>query len=1214
MKLDRLILVNWGQLRPGNFDMGDMTLLTGETGSGKSTMLDGLQTIMTAANKGIMNYNPGQDEVMQGQRRSKTKRTLESYVVGAEYNNFSRKDGAQGFMAAVFRPSKGEEHLKPFTALVGASARVEGSGESRQAKLENIAFVIVDDAALTFEDFIKDTEANEYVSVDRIVRHLQTKYSLVRDFNEKKMDYLCALYGRFRGKSSVPKDEATNAAKAWVQSIAYRPIGSVHELVRDEILDFDEKQLQQDIERIGGLMRQVSNLRHESMRLQANVGKLVKLQTTIATANSAHESHVIQGMLVAKLQLKANEDAVNTRKKQIAKAVEVEEEESTRIKSWNGRVDVLDAQRVTLTARLQGIPVHNQKIELDTSLAKATAAARAYLESLTLSLRAAALLEQRARELTSKAVPDSCKLLRVSVEAVGRAVAEIDFSRLAACQEKILADSAAEELNVGGLYQLSQAFGGINQGIDGLYDALVGQGDSVTLAVASDSSTVGQAKSKADDRVRDLSSQRAKLAQGKVPYPPMVERALTLLNEQFPQASAQVLCDLVEPKSEKWQSAIESYIDGARFNLIVQTAWERQCTDFLKAKGIFAKVVQGTLCLKGADSKRLPSDSVVHELKSDNPIAWAYLVDQFGAVLKVANTEELRNSSRGITLEGVASGGRTMFPLKEVTNVFGQKSRQAALERVTRELGTAQEDAGNWASVKAFLDGIKVSLQGLKQPHFDSNPLREAGNIIEKTREALASLDITELKGMEESLAAIVKEITEFRGSIEAAATRKGEQNEIVKTANASIKALQFERQKHLEAFESQIQKVKHLVEVNHALNYPTLSAEVDAKLANAALTLEDAKESLKDIETKPGHLLVDVRELLSEYNTQAKADERFIVALQQRQDTLLFDANYAVLVALEQSVVKVLDGLRSIGLYNNSRELDKAERSFHDVFTKQFCVEIKSRVDEGIRTLRQMNAELKNLKFGSDSFSIDWSRWEPEFEDYLGFFEAVTKLADSAEPLDLFGEVTLSEKHMQIRDRLVKLLLDDDHERATKELLRIADYRNYRHYDIINDTSSGGRVKLSEWGTGSGGQLETPAYIVRAAVVTNRLKLFEKAPSLKLLVNDESFAKMDEPRARAVLGFLRDKLDLQVISAMPTMKAGALKDEFNREYSFTRLKNVPNGELDFVSECDERIFKSDKMRELWERQRVLAREKAKQLFDSTNPEEGPVQLVAEAK
>ena len=107
----------------------------------------------------------------------------------------------------------------------------------------------------------------------------------------------------------------------------------------------------------------------------------------------------------------------------------------------------------------------------------------------------------------------------------------------------------------------------------------------------------------------------------------------------------------------------------------------------------------------------------------------------------------------------------------------------------------------------------------------------------------------------------------------------------------------------------------------------------------------------------------------------------------------------------------------------------------------------------------------------------------------------------------------------------------------------------------------------------------------------------------MKLLVNDESFAKMDETRARAVLGFLRDNLDMQVISAMPTMKAGSLKDEFTREYSFTRLQPVDNGELDFNSECDDHVFKTDKLRELWARQRITAREKAKQLFDQTEPE-----------
>ena len=75
MKLDKLILVNWGALRSQEYPMGNMTLLTGPTGSGKSTMLDALQTVMTAVYQNIFSYNPGQDETTQGARNGKTKRT-----------------------------------------------------------------------------------------------------------------------------------------------------------------------------------------------------------------------------------------------------------------------------------------------------------------------------------------------------------------------------------------------------------------------------------------------------------------------------------------------------------------------------------------------------------------------------------------------------------------------------------------------------------------------------------------------------------------------------------------------------------------------------------------------------------------------------------------------------------------------------------------------------------------------------------------------------------------------------------------------------------------------------------------------------------------------------------------------------------------------------------------------------------------------------------
>ena len=80
MKLDRLVFVNWGHMASGTYEMGNLTLLTGPTGAGKSTMLDAMQVVLTAANRNIMNLNPGQDETGQGSApREKTRRSVEGY-------------------------------------------------------------------------------------------------------------------------------------------------------------------------------------------------------------------------------------------------------------------------------------------------------------------------------------------------------------------------------------------------------------------------------------------------------------------------------------------------------------------------------------------------------------------------------------------------------------------------------------------------------------------------------------------------------------------------------------------------------------------------------------------------------------------------------------------------------------------------------------------------------------------------------------------------------------------------------------------------------------------------------------------------------------------------------------------------------------------------------------------------------------------------------
>jgi energy-coupling factor transporter ATP-binding protein EcfA2 len=1209
MKLDRLIFVNWGQLPSGSYDLGNLTLLTGETGSGKSTMLDGLQTVMTAGFKGITQYNSGQDEVGQG-GRGKSRRDLESYIVGAEYSKFSRPLGAHGYVAAVFQPDAGEEQCKPMTAVVAASAHLEGLGESRQARLESFALYIADGAELVLEDFMPDVEAGQPVPLESIGRQLRAKYK-VTEFHDKKSDYLCALYGRFRGKPSVPRDEAHMAARAWVQSIAYRKIGSVHELVRDEILDFDSRQLHQDIERISSLMKEVANLRKEGERLQGNVERLDALLALLHLTGAAHENHVVQELFAARLRLETEKG--DERRHQLR--IETNEGDKRRrtalIDDRKTRKDTLDTERTNLMARMQGIPAQQQKDQLDGRIKAASHGARRVLRDLSESLMAASLMDTKTQALL--ATPQSTGMDRVNqaLEAVAEAYRHANIAPLRDASTRVFPMTTSEEqLEAADLREVALAFdAAADTGLQALFNALAAPQDSLQVAITQQSVLQESVRTEAEKRVRELQARKATLASGRVEYPKGVTFALRRLQEQFPSANAQVLCDLIEPKSEEWQPAIEGYLGNARFNIIVSPAWETRVLDYVRSQNWReVKVVQGKLCLADMARRTIPQHSIIHELSAPNEIAWAFLVSQYGSVVKVETTAELQDTNRGLMRDGKASGSRAYFLADARELVFGQKARERQLQAVTQDLDAAEKQAGEARDAEARLKVLQREVAGLKQATFDASSLVGLADELESAQRSLAALDLTELADMDKRVKQLRDEISDLESQNITDERANAVADEEIKAARRAVQELTARRDAALAAVQAQTHRLGELARLNPAVSFTELHRRVEDKLQGPHMTTAAAREAAIELSKVPELLMSQSREALSAFNQFCRIDERFVDALPFTALNAPFDDSYVKILALSAGASERVASLRKMGLFNNQIELEAATKSFNDVFTKHFCVEIKSRVDDGIRMLRQMNNELRNLKFGQDSFSIDWSRWEPQLHDYLEFFDAVTKLTESTEALDLFADNELEPKHVKIRDDLVKLLLDDEQERASKELFRIADYRNYRRYDILNNTESGGQVRLSEWGTGSGGQLETPAYIVRAAVVTNRLKMFDKGPSLKLLVNDEAFSRMDEPRARAVLSFMRDNLNLQIISAMPTMKAGAVKDEFNREFSFTRLKPVVNGELDFSIDCADNVFKTDKMRELWERQRLVARERAKQLFDLAEP---PVKCAA---
>ena len=1204
MKLEKLILVNWGALRSQEYLLGNMTLLTGQTGAGKSTWLDALQTVMTAAYQGIFSYNPGQDETTQGARNGKSKRSLWSYIAGGEDNLFARPDGAHGYVAAVFQPSEGEDG-KPFTALVAAAARVEGSGTRRQAVQERLALLIVDDAALAFSDLVSidDDGGMQVVPVETIQFHLKARYSQLTNYREVKRDYLCALYGRFRGLArGVSFPEAEQAARAWVQSIAYRPIGSIDELVKTQILEHDVQRLGQRISHISDLMRQVSQLRTDGERVKANIARLEHLSVAAEGSTQAFENHLVFQAVLSKRALRDDDE----RQAQIGRQVTQLECD---IEGRSHEVEVLkadrklkDSSRIDIRARLSGIPAAGQKQQCEERLEQAEGRVRTILANLLANLGAAQELLHAARRIAGFEYGVGWSNLSSAAAQVAQALggnAQLDYP---ACEQALRDLSTCSELDVRGLQMYSQAFRQAQAGLAMIFRSIAAHEHSFVAALHAARSTVAGTIAETSQREKNAAIRKAALAGGGSDYPSATKHTLAVLRSEIPACKPQVLCDLIEPVDTKWQAAIEGYMGGARYNIVVEPEWEARVLDLARRANLGGKIVQGSLCQRHAKTVVLASDSIVHELTSEHPVAKAYLTDLYGRVLKVSDSEQLRFKSQGVTQDGRASGGRTMFVVPDVDLVFGKEAKRRARERAEREHAELERELAELSAQQDTLNKLLALAGKAREPDF--NPALELdalGSAIDSARADMARLDLTEVAELEAQCAALATEIDiidqRIRDIDQAIGGLKGD---IAKCRNDLVH-LHAQRPAKQQRYEYDSVRLRNLCMVNGAVSYTGLMEQVDGILASAALSYGETQQRANSSLVDAQRTLGDVRAYLAEYNQHARTDERCegLGTAELRGED--FAPVYGQLVGLLRNTREQLQAQRDIGLVKNLDQLCQAEDSFKDVFTKHFCADIRNAVDTGTKMLRQLNGELERLKFGTDRFKIDWSEWVPEYKAYYDFFCAAYELGEAHEVRSLFAASELTVENCKVRDQLVGLLLSSDQEHATRELQRIADYRNYRRYEIWKESDSGSKVALSEWGTGSGGQLETPAYIVRAAIVTNRLKHFEKGMNLKLLVNDESFSKMDERRAHDVMRFMRDNLGMQLVCAMPTIRAGALKSAFNKEWCFSRADALDNGEVGFVSEPDERDLQPDRLTALWEQRRAQVREQARLIFEAAD-------------
>ncbi len=1208
MYLKKFIYVNWGNVPNTEFEFGPINLFSGGNGSGKTTAADAIQTIMTAAHDNLFHFNPGQDESSQRGRGGKLVRTLASYVLGCDDGAYSRPQGCDGYLAAIFHPTQGESS-EPFTALIGMRAFLETTGQGtnlqKVARLDDAQFYILGDVELGLSDLLKEEKTHKYVvPLDKLHAGLKRKYGQQQvEKYDKKKSYLCRLYGILRGKKdAISEREAMNAARAFSRFMAYKPIKGIDEFVANEILEY--RDLGEAIRSVSTMLKRIHTMESDARHLRQGIERMAQgRQWSDNFIASWLEQQVLQYSLAKRRYADSQGLYLDAKhKQQLLRETSAAHQQS--LVACEAQRDEINQLILAATARRLGVPALRDKDQLELEKISQEKVIQAQVpelrkqhQQLMVNLEAAQQLSLALRQ-TSVAVElpalKDANLVNL-IKELSSDSASLDIHQL--LNRDLMEASPLEPQleKVLGLQKQHNAF------VACLFDTEVNAG--VMRANLRDQLAQEREKRKAQaERLQKNTEVKRREIQAleshQVSYPGFVRAALDAIANQCPKADARVLCDYVEITDREWQAAIEGYIGAARFGIIVEPEFEAEAIAIVRqmaGQGNRARIIQGDKARKDLEkSGDLPANSITQVMKFSHATAEAYVKASYGNVQRVENAKELKNTRRGITKEAMGSGNYAMFrcDMADSELVFGQGARERALEAKRNEFHALVSE---WQAAVAYAEEVQDLVAGVDRlkPLAYAETLQtmlSAQTKIESIESKLQQLDLSDTKALEAELNELQARLLEQNQQFTRLNNAQIDCRAELKLADNLCHKLDAEQDKTLavvDECEANLQAISAF--------WPEFDAEARLQQADEDV----AQHKAPYFEAKLVTLNAELKTILHRLQQAAMVHNQFCAT----SDAILFNidynddlgsANFRAICDMRRQFDALYNRDKNHILAQRHQEIESLRESFNNAFVTNLCHSIYQAINDGKKILEELNKELEHHRFGADRerFRFDWE-WVPEFKEYWQFFKAVIDSPSLGEGETLF-EMKLDEKHQRVRERLMAMLLDEDEQKALRELTRIADYRNYRRYEIYKEPEGKSPIPLSQYGTGSGGQLETPAYIIRSAAITSAFRFNEGSSHLRMVLVDEAFSKMDEHRSREVINYLTESLGLQLNFIMPSSKSGPFMDLISNQFVFSKCPTAePVGELKTRVMLDRQVCDQEKIKKLMANHRRAIRQQA---------------------
>ena len=638
---------------------------------------------------------------------------------------------------------------------------------------------------------------------------------------------------------------------------------------------------------------------------------------------------------------------------------------------------------------------------------------------------------------------------------------------------------------------------------------------------------------------KEARAELKELKQGKKAYPRELEEARFELRNRLHErcgrfVNVHILADLLDVKDERWHNAVEGYLGNNKLQLIVEPKYARAAMDIyqeMDTKRFFRAAVLDTEKLT-KDKHQVQPGALAEVVKAKEAYVQEYINFFLGNVKKCESLDELRECKIGVTPDCMLYQSyklQHMNPENYTRRAYiGETSMRQRICKLEEKCEKLNEER---MPVQELLEEIRQAMQMemLKQPAEDYlGWLADSKAIISKEEKKTQLLEQMQ-KLKDESVAAW----EEKKKEVQAAQDAK-------KESVSKVQEAIWENKKEIERLNAEVLESEEQMK------------DVKRKVADKRYEKE-FQEYLASRKSENYEYLR--RQMVSRvYTLREEEEDAYRKLVEERSSYIREYPNRTFSTSIRDNAPyeKLLNSLSCDHLETYRESAKTQAKAAVEHFKDDFIFKIRSAILEAYQRRDELNRIISKLDFGKDKYQFvitknkgaDGKYYKMFMDDSLQI--RPSDLDDTMDnQLDMFT-MEHENQYGEMMNELINIFIPpenatkDEMDEAKRNMDKYADYRTYLSFDMqqIVHGDKEMTIGLSKMiKKNSGGEGQNPLYVALLASFAQLYKInlspkMHRSPTLRLVVLDEAFSKMDAEKVASCISLIRGLGFQAIISA----------------------------------------------------------------------------------